>query len=453
MNASLKVWANLVKRCPPIRIVRPTFKWLIICITITFESAQIATAQIVRDEASVIDDSHAPFVYEAKAEIPSPPEDLAGFVSSTYRSSADEFQQHELLQKIKPVIERRIAEARATKLFVVKLGYTLPKYDFDRQGFLTPVNETSYINFNNSAYILRFTNWQEVDFIPFEESKARYLEPTLHGNRQATLRVYGTLKECREDSINGSDKKVIYLEATKAVLAVGAESRFAGQKLISSDPDAVGTPVPPTSTFKGEVPQTSASDTIQHLEDPRYKSLGDRPMQRRAANQDQGQDGAYPPEQPLQRAPNHPALSATGSALTPSNSGLTARSPQDAEGAQASLILRLSSALDAHDSATVLSFVPNGRTDYFGHRNASSTFIQKDMQSDARNYRWTKSIPDLSTFRTFTDANGIVHESIQMETAAQEISGKSHHAFVQMDISYQNEDPPSILSMNLRVLK
>ena len=43
--------------------------------------------------------------------------------------------------------------------------------------------------------------------------------------------------------------------------------------------------------------------------------------------------------------------------------------------------------------------------------------------------------------------------SIQMETAAQEISGRRHHAFVQMDISYRNEDPPSILSMDLRVLK
>jgi hypothetical protein len=47
----------------------------------------------------------------------------------------------------------------------------------------------------------------------------------------------------------------------------------------------------------------------------------------------------------------------------------------------------------------------------------------------------------------------IVHESIQMETSAQEFSGRRHHAFVQMDISYRDEDPPSILSMDLRVLK
>ena len=109
--------------------------------------------------------------------------------------------------------------------------------------------------------------------------------------------------------------------------------------------------------------------------------------------------------------------------------------------------------IDAHDYATVLSFLHNGRTDYFGHRNASSAFIEKDMQTDARTYRWVKSIPDLSTFRTFTDTEGIVHESIQTETSAPENSGKRHHAFVQMDISYRNEVPPSILSMDLRVLK
>lgn len=282
MNASLKVCANPVKRCPPFRIAQLYFlRWLILFLGLTLGSEQIGTAQTVRDEASVIDDSRAPFVYEARAEIPSSPEELAGFVSSAYRNSSDEFQQHSLLEKIKPVIQRRITEARTTKLFMVKLGYTLPKYDFDRQGFLTPVNETSFMYFNNSAYIVKFTNWEDVDFIPFEESKARFLEPTLHGNRQATLRVYGTLKECRENSINGSDKKVIYLEATKAVLAVGAESRFAGQKVISSDPDAAGTPVP-TTTFDG-APRTLPSDAsgqpieIQNIEDdPRFKPLDDR---------------------------------------------------------------------------------------------------------------------------------------------------------------------------------
>jgi hypothetical protein len=127
--------------------------------------------------------------------------------------------------------------------------------------------------------------------------------------------------------------------------------------------------------------------------------------------------------------------------------------PQPANEPNDMLILRLASAIDAHDYATVVSFIPSGRTDYFGHRNASSAFIEKDMQTDAMTYRWAKSIPDLSTFRTFTDTEGIVHESIQMETSAQENSGKRHHAFVQMDISYRNEVPPSILSMDLRVLK
>ena len=187
--------------------------------------------------------------------------------------------------------------------------------------------------------------------------------------------------------------------------------------------------------------QTDGDKHGQLQSETETSNLPPNRMRRGTEDQDQPQDGFSTDEAPVQPKPR------TGSA---------GRSAQNAEGsasAQESLILRLNSALDQHDYETVLSFVPNGRTDYFGHRNASSSFIEKDMQADARNYRWTRSNPDLSTFRTFTDANGIVHESIQMETAAQEISGKRHHAFVQLDISYRNEDPPSILSMEMRVLK
>ncbi|HEY0793379.1 MAG TPA: hypothetical protein VGD78_20120 [Chthoniobacterales bacterium] len=285
MNTPLKTLAGPVKRRTQVCTTQLTIlKSFCTCAALTFALAQAGLAQTVRDEAPQIDDSRAPFVYEVKAELPSTPEELAGYVSATYRNSTDEFQQHSLLERIKPVIERRIAEAKAASLFMVKIGFMLPKYEFDRQGFRTSLNESSYVNFNNYTYFLRFTNWADLDFIPFEESKARYLEPTLHGNRQATLRIYGILKECREEPINGSDKKVIYLEATKAVLAVGPENRFAGQKIINSNPDATGTPVPSASTASG-APPTSPSDldgvlstgNTQNIEDdPRYRSSDDR---------------------------------------------------------------------------------------------------------------------------------------------------------------------------------
>jgi uncharacterized protein YecT (DUF1311 family) len=285
MNTPGKKLAWTAEHGARMYIARLAFlKWSCAWAGLTLALAQAGLTQTVRDEAPVIDDSRAPFVYEAKAEMTSTPEELAGFVSSTYRSSNDEFQQHALLERIKPVIERRIAEAKTTKLFLVKIGMTLPKYDFDRQGFPLEINESSALNFNNYNYFLKFTNWDQLDFIPYEVSKARYLEPTLHGNRQAVLRVYGTLQESREEPVNGSDKKVIYLEATKAVLAVGQANRFAGQKIISSSPDAAGTPVPPAST-SAEPPRTSHSklssasstEDMQGVEDdPRYKPSDDR---------------------------------------------------------------------------------------------------------------------------------------------------------------------------------
>jgi hypothetical protein len=83
------------------------------------------------------------------------------------------------------VIDRRISEAKAATLFVVKLGYALPKYDFDRQGFATQVGESSFVYFNGVPYVVRFTNWDQLDFIPIEESRARSLQPMLGSYEKA----------------------------------------------------------------------------------------------------------------------------------------------------------------------------------------------------------------------------------------------------------------------------
>ncbi|MBV9997938.1 MAG: DUF4852 domain-containing protein [Verrucomicrobia bacterium] len=247
-DALLKAWRAVASRGgQPVRPARGAGPgWFGAAVAgLSLALAPAIPAQTVRDEAPLLDDARAPFVYEAQAELPSPPEDLAGYVSSAYRRSTDEFEQHALLERIKPAIERRIAEARATKRFMVKFPYPLPTYDFERQGFRTPLSETHYPTFDNGTYVVRFTNGADLDFIPFEQAQARYLEPALRASgRQAVLRIYGALKECREEPINGSDRKVIYLEATKAALAVGVESRFAGQKVLSDDPEAAGTPVP-----------------------------------------------------------------------------------------------------------------------------------------------------------------------------------------------------------------
>lgn len=121
--------------------------------------------------------------------------------------------------------------------------------------------------------------------------------------------------------------------------------------------------------------------------------------------------------------------------------------PQDS-----ALIFKLDRALGAHDWATVSTYVADGVFDYFGRRNASAAFIRKDMESDARTYRWTRTYPDRSTFHRYIK-DGVVYESVEEQTEALEYSGRHHRANCLFIIAYEDRDPPRIIGLSLKVLK
>ena len=104
------------------------------------------------------------------------------------------------------------------------------------------------------------------------------------------------------------------------------------------------------------------------------------------------------------------------------------------------------------NTTTVSTYVADGVIDYFGHRNASAAFIRKDMEGDAKTYRWTRTYPDRSTFRRSTK-NGVVYESVEEQTEALERSGRHHQAHCLFVIAYEDRNPPSILALTLKVLK
>ena len=66
---------------------------------------------------------------------------------------------------------------------------------------------------------------------------------------------------------------------------------------------------------------------------------------------------------------------------------------------QDSLILRILKAVENRDYRTSIIYKLDKETDYFGHKNSSSAFIQQDMTQDARSYKWCRFVPDLSTFQ------------------------------------------------------
>ena len=125
-------------------------------------------------------------------------------------------------------------------------------------------------------------------------------------------------------------------------------------------------------------------------------------------------------------------------------------SPNEPE--DSALIFKIDSAFGEHDWATLCNYVGNGVVNYFGHRNASTTFIRKDMEGDAKTYRWTRTYPNRSTFRRFTK-DGVVYESVEERTEALEYSGRHHQAHCIFEIAYEESNPPTVLALSLKVLK
>ena len=185
-----------------------------------------------RDDAPAIDESSVAFVYETKADVPTPEDKLAAYISADYANAPDEFQQHTMLEKLRPIIKKRLDAAKATSTFVLRIAFQLPKYDFDRHGFPSTLSETTIVPYQNN-YIVKFSNWDQMDLVPIDELKAQTLDLTLRRSRQAILRVYGSVDTCKEEEVNGIRSKVLYIKASKLVLSVGDSSKFAGEKTIA----------------------------------------------------------------------------------------------------------------------------------------------------------------------------------------------------------------------------
>jgi serine/threonine protein kinase len=115
---------------------------------------------------------------------------------------------------------------------------------------------------------------------------------------------------------------------------------------------------------------------------------------------------------------------------------------------QDALILRILKAMETHDYRTFLIYTVDKETDYFGHKNSSSAFIQQDMTQDARSYKWCRFVPDLSTFET-----SLGHDSIEYDSDALDVRGKEHKARCRLDIYYTGTTSPRLQALSLKVLR
>ena len=114
---------------------------------------------------------------------------------------------------------------------------------------------------------------------------------------------------------------------------------------------------------------------------------------------------------------------------------------------QTALILQILRAVETHDYRTLLGYTLYEEINYFGHKNATSSYIQQDMTQDARSYRWCRFVPDLVTFQT---AAG--HDSIEYDSDALDVRGREHRARCRLDIYYTPTISPRLQALSLKIL-
>jgi serine/threonine protein kinase len=114
-------------------------------------------------------------------------------------------------------------------------------------------------------------------------------------------------------------------------------------------------------------------------------------------------------------------------------------------------VVRLLAAMQVHDYETFLTYVPDKLANYFDHKNATRSFIQKDMEQDEQTYMRCRFDPDVSTFRTSLEQD-LRHDSIEYDSEAKEMTGKRHKARCRLDIYYAPGPIPKLQSITLKVL-
>ena len=168
------------------------------------------------------------FLYEARAEIRAPDHKLAEIISRDYRNARDEFTRHDLFQKIKPVITKRITEAGETKLVLLALGGRLKDYDFDKKAFPSGFGEATFIPYKD-RYAVTFANAKDITHVAVALNVARSLAGELRRSRRARFMVYGKIVDAKEKDLNFLPHKVVDVKVTKIEILLESGTNVGSQ--------------------------------------------------------------------------------------------------------------------------------------------------------------------------------------------------------------------------------
>lgn len=175
------------------------------------------------ESAVIINGDNAAFAYEMKTEISTPKESLAKILSSDYRDAPDEFTAKELFGKLEPVIDKRLAEAKKTKLWSVDIRAQLSEYDFKTSGFPTNLAASTFLTYDPN-YAVRFSNSPEFGSLPVALDEAKHLANKLQKDRTINLIVEGAITEAKEQTLNRYARKVIIMKISRITMKLTDET-------------------------------------------------------------------------------------------------------------------------------------------------------------------------------------------------------------------------------------
>lgn len=153
---------------------------------------------------------------------------LASNMDQRYRSTSNDFSQHKILKEIKPLIDRKIAEAKAHPyVYWPMYQASLANYSFKRHGFslsgtmLITGGNIGYDNWNTTQFTVEIRNSSDFSFLPVKDKKlakeienfisqddAIYVRPYLYVNG-ASLSNHLVKATCTAIQILGPQKQVL----------------------------------------------------------------------------------------------------------------------------------------------------------------------------------------------------------------------------------------------------
>ncbi len=148
------------------------------------------------DDYKIIDSGNqVMFLFYGLLNLPLDYEKIAQAYSRDYRDTNDSFKKQDILNALKPRIDREVGAAKGATYIRMDIDQSqLNNYDFDKKGF--PIGEfadsSSYRYFNdNSSYTLGFTNSADFALLKVaDQEKARTIESLRSKYARLKLRIY-----------------------------------------------------------------------------------------------------------------------------------------------------------------------------------------------------------------------------------------------------------------------